>query len=174
MEGVLQYLLTNLFLACYVLGFLLALLALCIRRGRREGRSGEAVLFLRCYLFCPISLAFLGNFIGHVFFSESMARTIGWAESPFQSDVGWTSLGFALIGLMGIPGGPGLRAAAVLGPACFSLGSGASQLVQIIGEQHHPAGHPGSMLYMDFIIPFTGMVLLALTWRDDGLWADRD
>ena len=43
----------------------------------------------------------------HVFFGEIAARFIGWADSPFQAEVGFASLGFAAIGFLAFRGDRG-------------------------------------------------------------------
>lgn len=59
----------------------------------------------------------------HVFFGDMIAGFIGWAKSPFQAEVGFASLGFAVVGFMAFRGTFGLRLAAVTAPACFLLGA---------------------------------------------------
>jgi len=36
----------------------------------------------------------------HVFYGDMAAKFIGWEQSPFQLEVGFASLGFAVVGLM--------------------------------------------------------------------------
>ena len=59
----------------------------------------------------------------HVFFGELASEYIGWANSPFQMEVGFASLGFALIGLLAFKGSRDMRIAAIVGPACFLWGA---------------------------------------------------
>jgi hypothetical protein len=41
----------------------------------------------------------------HVFFGEMTGRFIGWADSPFQTEVGVASPGFAVVGFLAFRGG---------------------------------------------------------------------
>ena len=75
------------------------------------------------FLLFSIGLANLYNFVLHVFFGKMTAGFIGWADSPFQREVGFASLGFAVVGLLAFKGSFDLRLAAILGPACFLWGA---------------------------------------------------
>jgi hypothetical protein len=48
-----------------------------------------------------ISLSGLIGFLGHVFMSDLVAEQIGWNKgSPFQKELGYAELGFAIAGIM--------------------------------------------------------------------------
>lgn len=63
---------------------------------------GELCTNLLFYqLTVSISLSGLIGFVGHVFKSDMVAEKIGWAKgSPFQKELGYTELGFAIAGIM--------------------------------------------------------------------------
>jgi hypothetical protein len=113
----------NFSLTFFLLGLLAAVIALAAGR-KPLSRPVIVEALLSYYCLFAIGLSFLYNFVVHVFFGEVSARFIGWAQSPFQAEVGFASLGFALVGLLAFKGSPGLRLAAVVGPAMFSLGCG--------------------------------------------------
>ena len=58
----------------------------------------------------------------HVFFAVMAAKFIGRANSPFQYEVGFASLGFAVGGILAFRQNIQFRAAAVTGPSLFTLG----------------------------------------------------
>lgn len=60
------------------------------------------------------------------------ARFIGWADSPFQTEAGFASLGFAVVGFLAFRGSFDMRTAAVVAPACFMLGAAGTHLVQML------------------------------------------
>jgi hypothetical protein len=68
------------------------------------------------FLLFSIGFSFLYNFVLHTFFGEMTARFIGWEDSPFQAEVGFASLGFAVVGFLAFRSFD-LRLAAVVGPA---------------------------------------------------------
>jgi hypothetical protein len=81
----------------------------------------EALLFY--FLFFSIGVSYLYNAIMHTVFSEMSARFIGWSESPFQLEVGFASLGFAIVGFLACWRSFDMRLAAILGPAFFLWGA---------------------------------------------------
>jgi hypothetical protein len=110
----------------FVLGLICAVAS--ILRGRRP--AGERLLAF--YVLFSIGALNFVNFIYHVFFGEMSARFIGWPDSPFQTELGFASLGFALVGFLAWRGSYGMRVAAVLGPAPFLLGAGGGHIYQIM------------------------------------------
>ena len=72
------------------------------------------------FLLFSIGVSFFYNFIMHTFFGAMSARFIGWADSPFQAEVGFASLGYAVVGFLAFRGSFGLRLAAVIGPSSIS------------------------------------------------------
>jgi hypothetical protein len=91
----------------FVLGLICAVAS--ILRGRRP--AGERLLAF--YVLFSIGALNFVNFIYHVFFGEMSARFIGWPDSPFQTELGFASLGFALVGFLAWRGSYGMRVAAV-------------------------------------------------------------
>src|SRR5690242_14826201 len=73
------------------------------------------------YLFVfPLALLGLWAFLGHIFFAEQSAASIGWAPSPFQYEVGIANLGLALAALYAAFRGYEARLAVGIAAACFS------------------------------------------------------
>ena len=76
------------------------------------------------------------------------ARFIGWADSPFQAEVGFASLGFAVVGFLAFRGSFDLRLAAVVGPALFLLGAAGGHLYQMVAAGNFAPGNAGrDLLY---------------------------
>ena len=157
MEGVIRAVLSNPSLTFLVLGLVAAGIAIARRPAPRAAAFVYDAL-LRWYLFFSIGAGMLYNFVVHVFFGESTARFIGWADSPFQTEVGLASLGFSAVGFYAHRRGFDARLAAVLGPACFLAGD----LRQIALTGNLAAGNAGVVLYTDFLLPLLGFALL---WR---------
>jgi hypothetical protein len=108
---------------------------------------------------------YLYNFVMHVFFGEISARFIGWADSPFQAEVGFASLGFAAVGLLAFRGGREMRLAAVLGPGFFLWGAAAGHLYQMITAHNFAPGNAGVVFCTDIGLPFAGFLLVWLRYR---------
>jgi hypothetical protein len=70
----------------------------------------------------------------HVFFGKQAAAFIGWDDSPFQTEVGFASLGMAVVGLLAFKGSFDLRLAAIVAPACFLWGAAGVHIYQTTPE----------------------------------------
>ena len=130
-----------------------------------RSRAGVFESLLRWFLFFSIGCAMLYNFVMHVFFHEMSARFIGWADSPFQIEVGLASLGFAVVGFLAFRGDWQVRLASIAGPACFLVGAGIGHLYQIATTRNMAPGNAGVVLYTDFLVPAIRFVLLGLAYR---------
>ena len=158
MEQAITVALTN-----FTLTFLvIAAIATAISTGRR-GRDQLPEAAIAFYCLFAIGFSFLYNFVMHVFFGEMTARFIGWADSPFQAEVGWASLGFAAVGFLAFRGGFEMRLAAVVGPACFLLGAAAGHVYQMISAHNFAPGNAGVIFWTDIAVPILGGLLL--WWR---------
>jgi len=166
-EGVIRAVLSNFTVTSLVLGLAVALVAIA-REPAPRTRATVAEPLLRWYLFFAVGVGMLYNFVMHVFFGESTARFIGWADSPFQTEVGLASLGFAVVGFMATRGEAPVRLAAIVGPACFLIGAGIGHLRDIAATGNLAPGSAGSVLYTDFAAPVVGFVLWWLRYRGAG------
>jgi hypothetical protein len=158
-ETVLRFVLSNYTLTFLVIG----LCAAGISLARQQKPIGNERIFdtLLAY-FCLISIGiyFCYNFVMHVFFGEVAAEFIGWADSPFQFEVGTASLGFGVVGLLAFRSDMGLRLAAVTGPAMFMWGAAVGHIQQMITERNFAPGNAGVTFWMDIILPVVGYALL--------------
>jgi len=164
MRDAIAFALGNFTLTFFVLGLLASAIALWWTPPPRTRAVIVEALFAYFLLF-SIGLSFLYNFVMHVFFGEKAARFIGWADSPFQAEVGFASLGFALVGLLAFKGSFGLRLAAIVGPACFLWGAAAGHIYQMITAHNFAPGNAGVIFYTDVLIPIVGFILLWLLRR---------
>ena len=156
--------LSNFPLATLLAGVLVALAALG-RAPRPVGRAVVVEKLLAWHVFFAIGVGYLYNFVCHVFFGRFTAAYIGWADSPFQVEVGTASLGFALVGFLAAFRSFDLRLAAVLGSAVFLLGAAAGHLWQMVTTHNFAPGNAGSIFYTDIAVPLFGLALLWLQHR---------
>lgn len=118
---------------------------------------------LRYILAFPVGLMGLWAFMGHVFFADQAAASIGWAPSPFQFEVGMANLGIGLAGLIGaFFGSPGYRAAVGVVALGFLGGAGVGHAVQIEETGNLAAGNAGPIFYTDFLTPLAVLGLLLI------------
>jgi hypothetical protein len=145
MAAVIGFIMGEFSFEIFVIGLLAAVIAI-IRHSppRRFTFVGER--FLAYYVLFPVGFLYLINFIYHVLFGAMSARFIGWADSPFQAELGFASLGFSLAGFFAWRSGYDARAAAVIGPAAFMLGAAGGHIYQIIVNNNYASGNSGLLL----------------------------
>lgn len=155
MEEIIGFLMSNFMLTFFVIAAIATAISVT-RRG--QAYLPEAAIAFFCLF--VIGFALLYNFVMHVFFSDMAAAFIGWEDSPFQAEVGWASLGFAVVGFLAYKGGYELRLAAIVGPSIFFLGAALGHIYQIITVRNFAPGNAGVMLYTDILLPIVGAFLL--------------
>ena len=154
MDAWISFALSNFTLTFLALGLVVSLLQIII--GWRSFSAAYVVeAVLRWFLFFSIGVSSLYNFVMHVFFGEMAARFIGWADSPFQAEVGFASLGFALVGFLAFRRSFDMRLAAIIGPSAFLLGAAGD----------FAPGNAGIIFWTDIGLPIFGMALLYLQHR---------
>ena len=156
--------LSNFPLTFLILGLIVALLSLVLSKKPRTSDRIREKIFANFLLFA-LGISFFYNFVMHVFFGAMSARFIGWQNSPFQAEVGFASLGFAVVAFLAVRGCHGLRVGAVVGPAFFLLGAAAGHIREIVVAHNFAPGNAGVMLYMDVLIPVMGLALLWMEHR---------
>ncbi|RJG07949.1 hypothetical protein D3870_08870 [Noviherbaspirillum cavernae] len=164
MAEVIRFLLQNFTLTLLALGFVASAGSL-LRRPRPLTLPVLLEALFSYFILFPIALGFLYSFVLHVFFGEMTARFIGWADSPFQREVGFASLGFAVVGFLAFRGSFDMRVAAVVGPACLLLGAAGGHILEILRTGNLAPGNAGVILYTDILLPLIGFALLWLTHR---------
>jgi hypothetical protein len=163
-RDVIVFVVANYAFTMFVLGFVAAGIVLAGKlRPLPPGMLAET-LFAYFLLF-NIGLSYLANFVMHVFFGEVASRFIGWPWSPFETEVGFASLGFSVIGFLAFRGDRGLRIAAIVGPSIFLLGAAGGHVYQMIVAHNFEPGNAGVVFYMDIIIPIVGFLFLWITKR---------
>ena len=129
----------------------------------RARRVVEEVL--AWFLFFSIGVSFFYNFVFHVFFGDLAASFIGWANSPFQAEVGYASLGFAAVGFLAFRGAWQTRLAAVLGPALFLWGAAVGHALDMVRSHNFAPGNAGVIFWTDILLPVVGFALRGAATR---------
>jgi len=160
-ESLIRFVLSNFTLSFLVIGLIASTVAY---RSKPQPRSRAQLIeaLFSYFLLFSIGFSFLYNFVMHVFFGEVAARFIGWADSPFQTEVGFASLGFAAVGFLALRGDRGLRIAAVVGPSLFLLGAAGGHIYQMITAHNFAPGNAGIIFWTDILVPAIGFGLLFL------------
>ncbi len=164
MDNAIRFVLQNFTLTLLVIGLVASGISLLGKVRPLKAPVVVEALFAYFLLF-SIGIGHFYNFVLHVFFGKMTAAVIGWADSPFQAEVGFASLGFAAIGFLAFRGNYSMRTAAVTGPACFLLGAAAGHVLDIIRTHNMAPGNAGVILYTDILLPALGYTLLWLQYR---------
>jgi hypothetical protein len=164
MEAAIRFALSNFTLTFLVAGLLASAVALA-RAPRPITTPALVEALFAPFLLFSIGFGFLYNGVMHTVFGEAAARFIGWEDSPFQTEVGFASLGFAAVGFLAFRRGFDLRVAAVVGPAVFLLGAAGVHVRHMVVEGNYAPGNAGVIFYTDILIPLIGAALLWLQRR---------
>lgn len=141
----------------------LACAGVAIWREPRPVLRGFVIDRLLRYLFLfPLGVQGLWAFVGHVFFAEQAAASIGWADTPFQYEVGVANLGLGLASIYAAFRGFEARLAVAIAAAGFLIGAGIIHILDIMGKGNLAPGNAGPILVTDFLTPVVILVLLAL------------
>lgn len=154
----------NYFLTLLIIGLIAGWISLASKpKPRSMNLIAEALLSY--YMLFAIGINNLVNFVFHVFFGDMAADFIGWAQSPFQAEVGFASLGIGIVGLMAFRAGLPFRVATYIPPAVFSLGAAGGHIYQMIAANNYSPGNVGLVLPTDIILPAVGFVFLYLSYK---------
>lgn len=154
----------NYFFTTFLLGLLAAWISL-LRKSKPHTKNVKVEAFLSWYMLLPIGISNLINFVFHVFFGEMTAGFIGWADSPFQREVGFASLGIGIAGVLAFRAGLPFRVATLIPPAVFSLGAAGGHIYEMITKHNYSPGNVGLVLPSDIIIPVAGVILIWLSYK---------
>jgi hypothetical protein len=158
------FVLSNFTLTFLVIGLIFSIVAIA-RAPKPTGADVIVDKLLAWFVFWSIGISFLYNAVFHMFFGEMAAKFIGWADSPFQFEVGTASLGMSVIGFIAAFRSFDLRLGAVIPFAIFMLGAGAGHIREIVTAHNFAPGNAGVIFYTDFLIPVFGFALLWLQHR---------
>jgi len=167
LAAAIKFAMYNFNLTFFVLGVLVA--GIQILKISPERRKSEIVyeIIFKWFLLFSIGFAYFYNFIVHTVFAEQSARYIGWANSPFQLEVGFASLGYAAVGILAFRKNWGLRLAAVVAPGLFMFGAAGGHIYQMIVANNFASGNAGIVFYADIFLPVFGGLMLMLTKPKD-------
>jgi hypothetical protein len=154
-----SFLLKNFSLTFLCVGLAVSAVSL-LRRPRPVSKAAVADKLLSDYILYAVGFMYLYNFVVHTVFAETSAAFIGWADSPFQYEVGYASLGFALAAIIAHRSNFTARLVAVVGPSMFLWGAAAGHIYQIIKTKNFSPGNAGVVLWTDIILPVIGFGLL--------------
>lgn len=106
-----------------------------------------------------LTLSGLIGFLGHVFKSDSVAESVGWAKgSPFQKELGFAELGYALAGVMCIFYGRDFWLAAIVLASPLYLLAGINHIKEMIIEKNYASRNTWTII-PDLLMPVSWVLL---------------
>ena len=122
--------------------------------------SSDLTPLLQWMLSLGLGLPSLWAALGHSLLSEQVAKSIGWAPSPFQKEVAGGNLGIGLgsvcASIVGLPA----AWAIFFVSAGFLWGAAAVHVASILRERNFSVNNAGPIFWWDMITPATILVLL--------------
>lgn len=151
----------NYMTTCFVIGLLVGAVQILRYQGDRSATVISGRL-LGAFLFWAVGVAQAVNFVMHSVFGDFAAKTIGWAQSPFQLELAFSSLGIAVMAFLLYSRRSELRgkAALVIATAIFAYGAAGGHVYQIVVNHDYAANNTGLLLFMDIFIATVGLTLL--------------
>lgn len=142
------------------------------RQPRTVRRVAE--IFLVWFFVLGVGLAGLWAFIGHAFFADQVAKSIGWpAGNPFQTEVAVANLAVAVLGIMCYWIRDNFWTATVVATSVWLLGAAVVHVIQIITEGNYSPNNAGLALYLDIFTPLVLVGLLIAYRRGEGTLGAR-
>ena len=142
----------------------LALYALALAMGivgvDFPGGSAELGPLAQWMLIVSLGLNSLWAAFGHLCASEMVARSIGWAASPFQQEVGAANLGIGLGAIAAGFLGEGAAWAMLLMAASFLWGAAAVHVRDMVRARNFAVNNAGPIFWWDVLTPPTILVAL--------------
>jgi hypothetical protein len=165
MEKVIALLLSNFTITLFVLSIIVAVIVIAVKP-KPVNKPDRIDILFSWFLLFNVGISYLLNFIMHVFYGDYIAQFIGWAQSPFQLEVGFASLGFAVIGIISFWSKIGFRAATIIAPAMFLWGAAGGHIYQMIVANNYAPGNIGGVFWTDIFMPIIGFALLWLQYKN--------
>lgn len=164
MAAVIAFLMENFTLTFLLIGVGFSLVGI-VRAPRPL--TGPVVLekLFSWFLFFSVGLSGLYNGVFHAFAPDLAAKFIGWANSPFQIELGFASIGFGVVGVVAPWKSLHMRFAAIAPVTCFLWGAAGVHVQGMIEEANFNPGNAGIIFWTDILLPAAGLLMLWLQNR---------
>jgi hypothetical protein len=163
-RATITFILSNFTLTFLVIGLVFS--GVAIARAPKPATAAVIVeKLLSWFVLFSIGFCFLYNAVFHMFFGKVAAAFIGWADSPFQFEVGTASLGFAIMGFIAAFRSFDLRVGAIVPFSVFTVGAAFGHIHEMVSTGNFASGNAGVIFYTDFAVPAFGLLLLWLQRR---------
>jgi uncharacterized membrane protein len=158
---ILTALIGNYMTTAFVIGVVVASVHVLAHRGHRTPGFASGT-FLNSFVIWAIGVAETINFVMHSVFGDYAAKTIGWAQSPFQLELAMSSLGIGVMAfILGRRGAPLIgKVALVIAVSVFGFGAAGGHIYQMIANHDYAANNSGMLLVSDIAINAIGLIFV--------------
>ena len=125
----------------------------------RAGWKTVATILLRYMLLINVGLEGFLSFYAHAFMADQIARSIGWAPSPFQYEVAIANLAVATLGVLCWWFDGQFWFATIVATTVWLWGDAVGHVVQIVTAHNYAPNNAGAALNSDIIVPAVLIVL---------------
>lgn len=124
------------------------------KRKRKISASQRIEILLSWIFLVIIGFGSIWAFIGHTFFADQVANSIGWpAGNPFQQEVALANLAIGVLGLISFRVTGSFRIATIIAYSIFIFGAGVGHIWQIISAGNMAVNNAGPILWIDLLLP---------------------
>ncbi len=99
-----------------------------------------------------IGWAGVGAGITHLFFSEKVAKSIGFKSDAFQKEVGFCDLSLGIVGLLAASYSQEFWLAIIFASSFYRIGCGIGHIQDIIKNKNYAINNT-AILFIDFVVP---------------------
>jgi hypothetical protein len=160
-SDIIAALIGNYMTTLFVVGLIVALVRVLAHRGPRTSEYVSGT-FLDSFVIWAVGVAQTVNFVMHSVFGDYAAKTIGWAQSPFQWELAVSSLGVGVMAfVLGRRRAPFIgKVAVVIATAIFGLGAAAGHIYQLVVNHDFAVDNTGLLLVSDIAINLIGLAFV--------------
>lgn len=131
----------------------------------RDDRTGAGFFkaFMPWFLATVVGLGGVWSFMGHAFFADETARSIGWPTgNPFQLEVAMANLSYGVLGFLCLRYHGKFWWATMTAYTVFLWGAAYGHIYELVVNSNHEPGNAGFVLYADIITPALLIALLII------------
>jgi hypothetical protein len=163
MYDIIHLILKNFTLTFFIVGIICALIVIYKHRNELTKAFVVEIIF-KYFCLWAHGITWVYNGIVHVVWHKMAAGFIGWADSPFQIELGVASLGFGFIGLLAFKKDYGMRLSLVVSTSAFLWGCAIGHVIEMNATGNHAEGNSGVMLWTGILLPVISIILLRLSY----------
>ncbi|HEY8322722.1 MAG TPA: DUF6790 family protein [Candidatus Baltobacteraceae bacterium] len=163
--SVISWILGNAFLWLFPVGVVTAIVKLRRAAFARRVATASYVVWGET-LFYAMGIGMVYNGIMHAYFGNIVAPSIGWAQSPFEYELGWFSIGIGTVAIISLWRGYEMRLAVTVATAIFLFAAAAQHLQEMLVAHNYAPNNAGPILWVGDIAYPVILLVLAFLSRD--------